>query len=86
MKAISKTLALLAFSITLSPMAYAVSGQYVCTDTCDTDGTDNFCSGDATPAEIAAALNALGCDTTKPFSVSPGSNGSVLTDICCVQK
>lgn len=68
-----------------SSMAFAASGQYACTDTCDTDQDSNDCVGNPTPGEIAAALNSLKCDTTKPISVSP-SQGTQLTNVCCVQK
>ena len=77
---------ILIFASLAATPAFAASGQYVCTDTCDTIEGTSQCGSAATPAELAKALNSLGCDTSKPISVSPGSTDGLLSNICCVQK
>lgn len=55
--------------------ASAASGQYVCADTGD----------DMTAKAIAATLNKLGCDVTKPTTPLTFGNTTYIV-VCCVQK
>ena len=86
MNRILRMTAFLACSALIGANAFAVSGAYVCTDTCETQEGTNSCVGDAEPSDIMKALNSLSCDTTKPFTVGAAAAGSVLTVVCCVQK
>ena len=67
------TAMLLSFS---SSFAMAESGKFVCAD----DSSVNYIWS---AKDVAAALNNLNCDTTKPVTVSKADK---YTLVCCVQK
>jgi hypothetical protein len=70
-----KYLLILVAITAFAPVAgFAQSSQYVCT-----------APTPVTPADVAAALNSLSCDTTKPFTVSTYSETG-FTIVCCVQQ
>lgn len=53
--------------------ATATTGQYVCQEAA------------IDPADIAATLNSMGCNSTLPFTVNYVPNGA-LAIVCCVSQ
>jgi len=76
-----KSLSVIIFGLFISTQAFAGTSQYVCKDTATNS------DGNTSAPLIAATLNSMNCDTTKPINTTSFVlQGNTFIVVCCVEN